>query len=133
MLYVVCSNALHLEKPMGEAIDAGGEAAGFEAYVDRLAKALGDADRVAPMHAYCTGLLPPGGREVPLSRWRRGWSRRGRVPRTSRCCTSWARRRGTTRRCCGRCARPCCRRWARSRPGLRLVSLAKPRWRIERD
>jgi SRSO17 transposase len=48
---------------MDKVTEAGGEAAGFEAYVDRLAKALGHADRVAPMHAYCTGLLLPGGRK----------------------------------------------------------------------
>ena len=35
----------------------------FAAYVERLAKALGHADRVAPLKAYCTGLLLPGARK----------------------------------------------------------------------
>jgi SRSO17 transposase len=35
----------------------------FAAYVEGLAKALGHADRVAPLKAYCTGLLLPGERK----------------------------------------------------------------------
>ena len=35
----------------------------FAAYVEGLAKALGHADRVAPLKAYCTGLLLPGARK----------------------------------------------------------------------
>jgi SRSO17 transposase len=35
----------------------------FAAYVDGLAGALGHADRIAPMQAYCTGLLLPGERK----------------------------------------------------------------------
>jgi len=35
----------------------------FAAYVEGLAKALGHADRVAPLKAYCTGLILPGERE----------------------------------------------------------------------
>jgi SRSO17 transposase len=35
----------------------------FAAYVERLAAALGHADRVAPLKAYCTGLLLPGERK----------------------------------------------------------------------
>ena len=35
----------------------------FAAFVERLAAALGHADRVAPMKAYCTGLMLPGERK----------------------------------------------------------------------
>ena len=35
----------------------------FAAYVDGLAEGLGHADRIAPMQAYCTGLLLPGERK----------------------------------------------------------------------
>jgi SRSO17 transposase len=35
----------------------------FAAYVDALSAALGHADRVAPLRAYCTGLLLPGERK----------------------------------------------------------------------
>jgi SRSO17 transposase len=35
----------------------------FAAYLDALAQALGHADRTAPLHAYCTGLLLPGERK----------------------------------------------------------------------
>jgi len=35
----------------------------FAAYVGELAKALGHADRVAPLKAYCTGLVLPGERK----------------------------------------------------------------------
>jgi SRSO17 transposase len=35
----------------------------FAAYVEGLAKTLGHADRVAPLKAYCTGLLLPGARK----------------------------------------------------------------------
>ena len=35
----------------------------FATYVDALADGLGHADRIAPMQAYCTGLLLPGERK----------------------------------------------------------------------
>ena len=35
----------------------------FAAYVEALAEGLGHADRIAPMQAYCTGLLLPGERK----------------------------------------------------------------------
>lgn len=35
----------------------------FAAYVDTLSDVLGHADRVAPLKAYCTGLLLPGARK----------------------------------------------------------------------
>jgi SRSO17 transposase len=35
----------------------------FAAYVEGLSKALGHADRVAPLKAYCTGLILPGERK----------------------------------------------------------------------
>ena len=37
----------------------------FEAYVKELAIVLGHADRVVPLHDYCTGLLLPGERGAP--------------------------------------------------------------------
>jgi SRSO17 transposase len=37
-------------------------AAGFDAYVDRLADVIGHADRVMPLKDYCTGLLVVEGR-----------------------------------------------------------------------
>ena len=35
----------------------------FAAYVEHLAQAVGHADRVAPLKAYCTGLILPGERK----------------------------------------------------------------------
>ena len=35
----------------------------FEAYVDELASVIGHADRVVPLHDYCTALLLPGERK----------------------------------------------------------------------
>jgi SRSO17 transposase len=35
----------------------------FAAYVEGLSKSLGHADRVAPLRAYCTGLILPGERK----------------------------------------------------------------------
>jgi SRSO17 transposase len=35
----------------------------FEAYVDELARVIGHADRIIPLHDYCTGLLLPGERK----------------------------------------------------------------------
>src|SRR5215212_5661203 len=35
----------------------------FAAYIEALAGGLGHADRIAPMQAYCTGLLLPGARK----------------------------------------------------------------------
>ena len=35
----------------------------FAAYVERLARVLGHADRAAPLKAYCTGLILPGARK----------------------------------------------------------------------
>ena len=35
----------------------------FEVYVDELARVIGHADRVVPLHDYCTGLLLPGDRK----------------------------------------------------------------------
>ena len=35
----------------------------FEAYVEQLASVIGHADRVVPLHDYCTGLLLPGERK----------------------------------------------------------------------
>jgi SRSO17 transposase len=35
----------------------------FEAYVEQLASVIGHADRIAPLHDYCTGLLLPGERK----------------------------------------------------------------------
>ena len=35
----------------------------FEAYIDELASVIGHADRMVPLHDYCTGLLLPGERK----------------------------------------------------------------------
>jgi len=35
----------------------------FEAYIDELVSVIGHADRVVPLHDYCTGLLLPGERK----------------------------------------------------------------------
>ena len=35
----------------------------FEAYIDQLASVIGHADRMVPLHDYCTGLLLPGERK----------------------------------------------------------------------
>ncbi len=35
----------------------------FEAYIDALASVIGHADRLVPLHDYCTGLLLPGDRK----------------------------------------------------------------------
>lgn len=43
--------------------DVTGSKSRFAAFVERLAAALGHADRVAPMKAYCTGLMLPGDRK----------------------------------------------------------------------
>jgi SRSO17 transposase len=42
---------------------AGGIESRFSAYVERLASALGHADRAVPFRAYCTGLILPGERK----------------------------------------------------------------------
>jgi SRSO17 transposase len=43
--------------------DAGESAVRFEKYVDELASVIGHADRVGPLHDYCTGLVLPGDRK----------------------------------------------------------------------
>jgi SRSO17 transposase len=43
--------------------DQGESAARFEKYVDALASVIGHADRVGPLHDYCTGLILPGDRK----------------------------------------------------------------------
>lgn len=43
--------------------DVAGSESRFAAFVEKLAAALGHADRVAPMKAYCTGLMLPGDRK----------------------------------------------------------------------
>lgn len=44
-------------------LDVTGSESRFAAFVESLAAALGHADRVAPMKAYCTGLMLPGDRK----------------------------------------------------------------------
>jgi SRSO17 transposase len=44
-------------------VPGGTNEARFAAYVDALSVALGHADRIAPMRAYCTGLILPGERK----------------------------------------------------------------------
>lgn len=43
--------------------DVAGSESRFAVFVERLAAALGHADRVAPMKAYCRGLMLPGDRK----------------------------------------------------------------------
>src|SRR5437660_8642179 len=43
--------------------DQGESALRFEKYVDGLASVIGHADRVGPLHDYCTGLVLPGERK----------------------------------------------------------------------
>jgi SRSO17 transposase len=43
--------------------DADASAVRFEKYVDELASVIGHADRVGPLHDYCTGLMLPGDRK----------------------------------------------------------------------
>src|SRR5262247_4556542 len=47
---------------MGRPLASGSEAR-FAAYVEGLASVIGHADRVAPLEAYCIGLLMPGERK----------------------------------------------------------------------
>jgi SRSO17 transposase len=48
---------------MGLESDVSGSESRFAAFVERLAAALGHADRIAPMKAYCAGLMLPGDRK----------------------------------------------------------------------
>jgi len=43
----------------------------FTAYLEALSGVLGHADRIAPLKAYCTGLLVPGARKSiePMAAW----------------------------------------------------------------
>lgn len=43
--------------------DVAGSESRFAAFIERLAAALGHADRVGPMKAYCTGQMLPGDRK----------------------------------------------------------------------
>lgn len=43
--------------------DIAGSESRFAAFVERLAGALGHADRIVPMKAYCMGLMLPGDRK----------------------------------------------------------------------
>jgi SRSO17 transposase len=49
--------------PIHLASGATTQRARFAEYLDRLATAVGHADRQAPFKAYCTGLLLPGARK----------------------------------------------------------------------
>lgn len=60
----------------------------FAAYVEALSSALGHADRAAPFHLYCAGLLLPGDRKS-VERWQPACSQDGCRPHISRCTTSW--------------------------------------------
>ena len=50
--------------------DADASAVRFEKYVDELASVIGHADRVGPLHDYCTGLMLPA---CGNRRWRPYW------------------------------------------------------------
>jgi len=43
--------------------DEGASAGRFDKYVDGLASVIGHADRIGPLHDYCTGLILPGERK----------------------------------------------------------------------
>jgi SRSO17 transposase len=80
----------------------------FAAYVQRLAGALGHADRAGPLRAYCTGLLLPGERKsVEPMAAELAPRRVGAAHQAST--TSSPRRRGTTGPCSPRCGIGCCR------------------------
>src|SRR3954449_9655325 len=49
-------------KPLSVSPDAGSEVR-FQAYINALSEEIGHADRIAPLRAYCTGLLLPGERK----------------------------------------------------------------------
>jgi SRSO17 transposase len=93
---------------MGPRLVDGSEAR-FAAYVEGLASVIGHADRVAPLEAYCIGLLLPGERKSvePMA----AITAPERVSNINRCCTSLPKETGLTRRSWARCARWCCRRW----------------------
>ena len=71
---------------MGRRLADGSEAR-FAAYVEELARVIGHADRVAPLQAYCTGLLLPCERKSvePLAAVTAPAEFR---PSINRCCTS---------------------------------------------
>ena len=93
---------------------ADGVALRFHAYIEHLSKALGHADRHAPLGEYCTGLLLPGERKsvepmaarmAPVEVGAKHQSLHHFV----------AKAPGTRQSCSLRCARSCCRSWRRSR------------------
>jgi SRSO17 transposase len=49
-------------KPSSVSPDAGSEVR-FQAYLSTLSEVIGHADRIEPLHRYCTGLLLPGERK----------------------------------------------------------------------
>jgi SRSO17 transposase len=81
--------------------DQGESAARFEKYVDALASVIGHADRVGPLHDYCTGLILPGERKSvePLA----AKTDPARLPAQHQslnpCCILSARRSGRTNAC----------------------------------
>jgi SRSO17 transposase len=78
------------------------------AYVQRLAGALGHADRAGPLRAYCTGLPLPGERKsVEPMAAKLAPRRVGAAHQAST--ASSPRRRGTTGPCSPRCGIGCCR------------------------
>lgn len=75
----------------------------FATYVETLASALGHADRVAPLKAYCTGLLLPGDRKRVEPMAARLPARVQAAP--SLCVTSWRKRIGQMMPCLASCRR----------------------------
>jgi SRSO17 transposase len=70
----------------------------FEVYVDELARVIGHADRIVPLHYYCTGLVLPGERKSvePMA----ALTAPARTARnTNRCCISSPSPRGPMRPC----------------------------------
>ena len=82
----------------------------FAASVEGLSSALGHADRVGPLKAYCTGLLLPGERKS-IEPMAEGWRPVACRRYTSRCITSWRRRTGRMKPCSRRCGHRCLQRY----------------------
>src|SRR5215468_2883077 len=111
---------------MGRRLADGGEER-FATYVEELASVIGHADRVAPLEAYCIGLLLPSERKSvePMA----AVTAPERVSAQHQSLLHFiSQGAGRTERSLGRCVRWWCRRWPgtdRSRRGS-LMTRAFP-------
>ena len=105
---------------------ASGVEARFEAYCDRMIKALGHADRATPARWYLRGLMLPGERKS-MSPWLHAFMQRTCARRINRCITWWRTLSGAIGRCCGRLRLKCCRCSARSREAPAIGLSTTPR------